>query len=232
MFAQLFIVILAATPAPAPRWSVSAAAATDVPLLAGVAARAESPQRIRLALTMGVLPDPYLDLINATAVAAGAYDEDEAKLIKASLKQSLVVRAAGGWRPFRRRGFFAEVGYTSISLGGNVAGQDLVALATGAELPAGVDGSEQREYDVASRLHLLGAEAGWEWRLRSHPVEFRTALGFATTVAAQTEVEPRFRPLVPGAVKVFTDESAAYLDGLYLDYVHVPVLSLSAGWRF
>lgn len=217
-------------PPPEADWTTTVSAATDVPLQVGAAVRVEMPQRVRFAASAGVLPEPYVDLINTAAVEAGAYDEDTAKLVKASLKRSLVLRAAAGWRPFVRRGFYAEANYTWVSLGGDIAGEDFVALATGVDPPGGV--AAQRKYDVNSTLHLLGAELGWEWTLTSRPVRLRAGLGFASTIAAETTMEPRFDPVVPALVDRFTSESEEYLDGIYLDYVHVPVVSLSAGWVF
>lgn len=210
--------------------SVRVEAVTDVPLHVGAAVRAELPARVRVGASLGVLPGPYVDLINSVAVEAGAYDEDTARLIRKSLTRSLVARATAGWRPFAHRGFYVEGGYTWISLGGNVAGEDLITLATGVEPPGALAGD--REYDVQSTLHLAGAEAGWEWRLRARPIVLRTSIGFATTIAAQSTVEPRYDPLAPALVERFTDETEDYLDETYRRYVHLPVLALSASWAF
>lgn len=222
-------VVLAAPAGPFPGQAI-AELATDVPLQTGVRVRVEAPHRIRIAGTVGLLPGRYLDLVNATAVSAGAYGEDTARLVKKSLTRSLVLRIAGGWRPFPRRGLYAEAGYTWVALGGDVAGEDLVALATGIDPPDTL--GSRRDYDVDSTLHLLGAELGWEWRLRARPVVLRASLGVVTTVAARTSIEPRFRPLAPALVDAFTTGAEDYLDRLYLDHVHAPAIAASAGYAF
>ena len=220
--------ILLVSTSSSPVWSGSLDAVTDVPLHVGARIRVESPERLRFAFSAGVLPEAYVGLINAAVVASGGYDEDTAELVAASLKESLVMRAAAGWRPFARRGFFAEANLTHVSLGGDVQGEDVFVVATGAAPPATGSG---REYSVQSTLVLVGAELGWEWRLK-RGVALRASLGFASTISARTTVEPKFDPIAPLLVKRFTDESEAWLDDTYRTYVHPPVVGLSAGWSF
>lgn len=203
--------------------------ATDAPLQAGLRVAWEGPHRIRASTSVGVLPPPYLDVINEAAIAAGAYDEETARLVKRSLESSLVVRVHAGWRPLRGRGFYVDGGFGLVTLGGSATGEDLLALSTGLAPPSGF-GSDRR-YDVASSLHMLDLEAGWEW----HParrLQVRTALGFSTTINATTRIEPRFQPLAPALVEGFTRDSEQYLDETFEKYVHLPLLTVAAGWRF
>ncbi len=211
------------------RWSLFVEPGTAFPLDVGARVTFDRG-RVRVGGEVGYLPGPYVQAINAIVIALGGYDEETAELIEKSLQSSLVVRASAGGRPLRRWGLYLEGGYTLVTLGGGVGGEDLIALATGAEPPDGTGG--ERDYDVASTLHLLGAETGWEWRLRQGRLQLRAGIGFVTTVAASTSVEPRFQPLLPQLQEAFTSDAEAYLDETYLTYVHAPTVVLSAGWRF
>ena len=213
-----------ATPAKA---VVSIGPATDVPLDVGVRLSIEGPRRVRLSTSVGILPDPYLDIINAAAVEAGAYDEETAKIVERSLRSSLVWRTHVGWRAWR--GLYVGAGYGLVGLGGSVAGEDLFTVATGTPPPAGEIGGN-RKYSVKSMIHMADVEVGWEWRIRSFAV--RSAVGFAYTFDARTEVEPEYRPLFPQVVERYEREMEAYLDSIYESYVHSPVLTISAGWTF
>lgn len=202
---------------------------TDFPIQVGGRLWVEVPYRLRFAATFGYLPGPYVDTINAFLVAVKAYDQETANLIKAALSQSLIVRLHGGWRPFRRRGAYFELGYGLAALGGGLTGSQAIAAVTGTAPPS--DPNESRGYDVKSILHLLDIELGWQWPVW-RGLTFRVALGAALTVWSNTTVTPRFQPRLPGLQEQFTSAAAQYLDNTYRSYVFTPTVSFAVGWRF
>jgi hypothetical protein len=100
---------LAQEPAPAARWSLALGAGTDFPLAVGVRLDAEGPYRLRLSTSLGLVPGPYVDAINASVVALGGYDNATAGLLKQTLSSSLIWRTHVGWRAWH--GFYLEAGY-------------------------------------------------------------------------------------------------------------------------
>lgn len=212
-------------------WHIDVQAQTNVPIDVGGRIGFELPGRVRWSLSLGTLPGTYVDAINAVAVSAGGYDESMATLVRQALSSSFVARTHLGWRPFRRRGFYLEVGYGFVALGGNAAGGDVIAAATGIEPPFfALDA--HREYALRSVLHMVDAELGWQWLLWNQRIVLRAAIGFAGTVAARSTISPRFEPREPELVDLFTHRGAAAIDAIYLDYAMTPVFTLAAGYRF
>jgi hypothetical protein len=202
---------------------------TDFPVHVGGRIYVELPYRIRLSTTLGVLPGPYVDTINAILVSAGAYDQTTADLISAALKESLVFRLHGGWRPFKRRGAYFELGYGLIGLGGGLTGQQIIAAATGATPPA--DSSNSGGYDVRSILHMVDIELGWQW-LVWRGITFRVAIGCALTAWSSTTVTPKSPSRFGAAQDRFAYAAAQYLDDTYRSYVFTPTITFATGWRF
>ena len=203
---------------------------TDVPVEVGMRVGVEVSEMFRASVTLGVLPGPYVDLINAVVVAFDGYNDATADLIAQALDNSLILRLNTGLRPWQDLGLYFDIGYTLVTLGGGVAGEDLFAAVTGVEAPENPTG-EEHPYDVASTLHLIGLEVGWEW-VFAQRWTVRTALGAVFTVASNTTVEADFESRFPGLVGEFTAFSEAYLDDVYTSYVHTPVITVSVGYRF
>ena len=229
--AVLFCCSLSAAALDSEHWHLSAEVTTDLPVQVGGRIQLETPHRIRLSTALGVMPGGYVQLINAVLVDAGAYPDATADLIESTLKESLVWRTHVGWRPFSDHGFYFEVGYTLVTLGGAATGQELLAGIVGASAPAGA--GESRDYDVASTLHLFDFELGWEWVLWD-ALTLRAAIGLIATVAASSTVEARFDvvPALRGAVDSFERFSESYLVDTYTSYVFSPVASVGLGYRF
>ncbi|MBU1623403.1 MAG: hypothetical protein KJ597_07575 [Nanoarchaeota archaeon] len=203
---------------------------TDVPIEIGMRIAVEVSEIFRASVTLGVLPGPYVDLINAVVIAFDGYNDATADLITQALNNSLILRFNAGLRPWADLGLYFDIGYTLVTLGGGVAGEDLFAAVTGITPPTNLTGDEH-PYDVASTLHLVGFEVGWQW-VFAQSWTVRTALGAAFTVASNTTVEADFDPRFPSLVEDFTAFSEAYLDDVYTSYVHTPVICVSVGYRF
>lgn len=211
-------------------WKVAVTAGTNVPIDVGVRVQLETPQRVRLSLSAGILPGAYVDAINVFLVGIEAYPQETADLVRSSLEQSLVVRAHAGVRPWRCRGFYAEMGYGLVGLGGGSTGAEIIEAATGEPVPSSDDGTT-REFDVRSRLHLLDLELGWEWTVVRR-LRLRAALGGAFTLASSTAIEPEYQPAVPRLTEQFTTASEQYLDDIFTTYVHTPVVTIAVGYAF
>ena len=209
-------------------WHLLAEAQTIVPLTVGAKLTLEMPWRIRASVGAGWLPGGYVDLINAVVVAAGGYDENTARVIRSSLESSLILRFHLGWRPFRAYGFVLEAGYGLVVLGGAVATEDLLSVATGITPPR--EPVSHRDYDVSSTLHMVDLELSYRWVL-GPGIVLRVGVGFSGTVGAQSHVSPRYLPMRMGPVNTFTKAAENYLDDTYESYVFTPTITAAVGWR-
>lgn len=126
---------------------VTAGLGTDVPIAVSAFGRVELPYRLRASTSLGVMPGPYVDLVNAVVTGVGGYDDNVASLVRSALSTSLAWRTHVGWRPFPKLGLHAEAGYGLVALGGSATTTELVAAVTGNAPPEGDGG---KELDVAS----------------------------------------------------------------------------------
>jgi hypothetical protein len=213
-------------------FSVDALPSTDVAIHAGLKGTVEGPLRLRYSISGGVMPGPYLDLINTVCTGFGWYDDATADLISAALQNSIVIRNHVGWRPFPKRGFQFELGYGLITLGGGLSGSEVIAAATGEDMPDDLD--ETFSFSVAATLHMADVTVGWEWLLWKRIV-LRADLGGAFTLGSNTVVEQDFEELnrfVQPAVDDFEDWAETYLDDTFTSYVHTPTIGVAVGYRF
>ena len=119
------------------------------------------------------------------------------------------------------------------ALGGGLEGSEVLSAVTGVEVQGGNLGSVDRTFDVASTVHLLQVEVGWEFLLESG-IQIRPGIGGVFTVDAESDVKRTWDPL-PGFVdSIATLETATqdYLDETIERYVHSLSLSLAVGYRF
>jgi hypothetical protein len=212
------------------RWHLVAGAGTDAPLSVGAHARVEAPSRLRLSTSVGILPGPYVDGINAFVVAVGGYSDATADLVRSALTSSLVWRTHLGFRPVESLGLYGELGYGLVSLGGSATGSEIISGVTGRALPSSEPASSQ-PFDVTSTLHMLDVEVGYDLPV-TEVLEVRLAVGGAFTLASSTRIAPGYAPRTPQLVKGFTDYGESYLDDVYTSYVFAPVVSVGIGYRF
>lgn len=225
------LLLFAATTARADSdWHASAGVGTDLPLAIGARAQVEMPFRLRLSTSIGILPAPYVDGINAFVVAVGGYDDATADLVKSTISSSLIWRNHVGYRPVKSLGLYGELGYGLVALGGSTTASTLIAGVTGKSFPSS-EASGNHVFDAAATLHMLDLEVGWDFPIADR-LELRVAAGGAFTVASQTTIEPRFSPRAARLVNEFTDYGEQYLDDTFTSYVFTPVLSVSAAYRF
>ncbi|MBI5502564.1 MAG: hypothetical protein HY907_20130 [Deltaproteobacteria bacterium] len=223
---------LHASPASA-EWRLGVEALTDVPVQFGGRVWVEFPYGVRVDTSLGWLPGPYVDVINAIVVGLEGYDQNTADLVAGALSSSLVWRLHAGWRPLPDWGFYFEAGYGLAALGGGLGAEQLITAATGRAPPHDVPAD--RTYDITSLVHMIDVEVGWQWALFDDRLTLRTAIGFAGTVGASTTIEPQFTPLTADGrrgVEQLTEAGEAYLDDVYTSYVFTPVVTAAVGYQF
>ncbi len=203
---------------------------TDLPLQAGGRIDIDLESGLKLHTTLGGMPEDFIDIINSAVVSLNGYNDQTAQVVAAALKDSLVWRTHVGWLADPESSFYLSLGYTLITLGGGVSGEDLLTIASD-EKPDDV--SAAHVYSVDSTLHLLDIEVGWRWVFLD-TYTFRLAAGFAATIAATTEVKPQFTPIGDTATKAkkFTQAVETFLDDTYEGNVFTPTLSAAVGVRF
>ncbi len=214
-------------------WHVVPEATTVFPLLVGGGLQIQGPEGLRFTAHAGILPEAYLDVIHGVSTQSGWYDQVTADLISASLENALIAQVSAGWKPSADRGFLVSAGYTLATLGGGLEGSEVLSAVTGIDSQLGGLGEVDRTFDVASTVHLLQVELGWEFQLDSG-IQIRPGIGGIFTVDAQSDVEPTWNPLPAFLESVNTLETASeeYLDETIERYVHSISLTLAVGYRF
>lgn len=210
-------------------WHLGVEAVTDIPINVGGQVTLVMPHGFRISSSLGVLPRRYLDVVNAVIVEAGGYDETTAMLISSALDNPFVFRIHAGWRPSRAHGFYMEVGYGMVTIDSGVSSSAVLIAATGQSLPARFP--RDLELGIASTLHMVNVEVGWELVFVDHVV-LRFALGAALTVSAQTQITLdetlRDLPLIDD----YTQQAEDMISDVYREYVFTPTFSVALGYRF
>jgi len=218
---RLSFLLLFLTLAPATAWGNSwtprVSLGSDFPVSAGLRAAVTTPFGLEASGSLGTLPAIYAEAINDFAISMGGYDEETGDIIRESLRSSTVFAGGLGydiWSRLRLHG-----NYSIVSLGGATSTPDIVASVAGIPLPFGQEG---RRVTIDSRLHMLGF--GFSWPFRLHPmIDLRVGLGARFTVDADTQVELAARN---DAEEEYERDAAAYLDSIYTEYAHTPVMSV------
>lgn len=206
---------------------------TAFPVDAGARVMLEMPHRIRTEIDVGFMPGPYQDAIQAALVGAGAYDEDTSQVIADSLRSAFSLYAGVGWRPLPREGFFFDLGYRYVALGGSSTAEDALIAGSGQEPPASLPDSEDPAWRVRSQLHQFGLHLGWEF-VPVRNLSIRIRLGTAITASARSRITPGFDAsrIDPEEIREFTSPSEAWLQDQLRRYGHVPVIGLDLGYRW
>jgi hypothetical protein len=205
---------------------------TDVPVMVGASATVEGAHRLRGRLSGGFMPGPYVDLTNAAMTGFGVYSTTVADIIELALRRSLVLRVEGGWRPIEGRGLTLGGGYQLLGLGGDSTDLSLFGEAMDPRLLDSAQGVTG-DLEVGVAAHMLTVEVGYEWVVKDHLV-LTASLGFAGTVAAgaRAEATKELSGPLEGEIRDAAVAGAAdYLDYVFEEWVHLPMIGVSAGWR-
>ncbi len=177
------------------------------------------PWRMRLGTTFGAMPPAVSRSINARLVDAGIYDQATGDVVSASMQRVLVWRTRVGVQPWARHGFIVGIGYALASLHGRVP-LECVAAAVG--MPDAIDAGGT-QFDLASRLHLVDAQVGWEWRLGDH---WTIGVGLGAFVLATSRTRVTVDPPTRDAmIQDIGARAVEKLEHAYDRYVRAPLLT-------
>jgi hypothetical protein len=183
-------------------------AGANAPLAVAAGLEVAFAWRLRIGIALGVFPRSVEHAVNRELVDHGVYKQALGDLVDASLDQVAQWHGYLGVKPWTHHGLFATAGYTVAWVSGR-ASVPQVATAVGQM--------------IASRVHLVDVQLGWEWRLADHWL-LQLAIGAAITVTSRTRLaaepaitDPRF-----GALAI---QAQRTLDHAYNTYVRTPVVS-------
>lgn len=199
---------------------------TTAPVTVGLGALVETAPRLRVGTSLGVLPGPYVDAVNAAiTLLEPSWTADERQLVEDTVSTSVVWQTNVGWRPVS--GLVVQADAHVVALGGRSTTATLVRALTDAEIPAEAEGTP---LDATATLGLLGAEVGWDQPL-GRALHLRTGLGWSFTVASATRIgADADRPAVDAILDRAGEAGAAYLDTQLRRYAHPPTLTVALGW--
>lgn len=201
MLALATYLLIAQTPPPeGAATRLSLGIGSDFPEAAGAYVRSEVGPRLQLGMSVGWMPAAYVDAINAVLTNFNVYGDTSARLISATLSDSIAVRAQVGWRPFPSSGFYFAGGYSFLGLGGRLTGTELLTAVTGKAVDSPL--LERVGVKASTRVHQALLELGWRFGL-SRSFQWEVALGGFSTLSAsssfglvnQPELAKDFRPL-------------------------------------
>jgi hypothetical protein len=220
----------AATSARLPGWlGLEIAFGTAAPVYLGAEGTVGLGSHFRLHPVVGLLPSPYVDLINAVSTGYNWYDQATADLIEAALQSSLVIGSTTGWKPWSRRGFEVTAGYMGVFLGGASTTADVVEAVLDTSLANVTRG---RDVEIDSKLHTFQVGCGWTWVIKER-WSLRTSASYLQCFSASTTSEiPARSPTVRQLADDVETDLNDYLDDIYTSYVKTAVLHVAFGYRF
>lgn len=200
-------------PRPAvPAWMVSLEAVTRAPVDVGGQLTVESPYRVRWSAGYGWVPTAYSSLFTGIASAASGNTQVAALLDHAAL-QGRTFRTAIGVRPFARAGLHLDVGYTRVSLDGDLD------LGAGAGSALSAQGSFQAHATLDAWAVEIGSQVeGWGM-----------VLGFAFGLMRVSGAKTTITGLGVAANPTLVS-AAQQTDDALKSYGYVPTLTLRLGF--
>jgi hypothetical protein len=213
---------------------VDVAGGTYFPLSITAEGNVELPYRILARADVGWMPSPYSNTIVDVIGDLGAINSFEENLLKLSIQNSFVARLAAGWRPFPKLGFEALVGYTLVTVGGGVSGTDVIAayLQSKGSTDA-VPPNARHDVPISTTLHNFDATLGWRFLFFDDHLVVRATLGYMQCFASSTGVQLSSpRPAEQAAAAKINADIQGFLNPYYTTYVKIPVVGVTAGYRF
>lgn len=224
----------ASAAAPPAGHHLDVAALTDFPLLVGGGVAYELPVRLRAEVTAGVLPGPYVDAINWGMTTFDVYSETTAELIDVVLQNSFVLHSQIGYRPLPRRGLSVSLGHQYINLGGDTADISLFGDIAVPERLLEIAEAEAGELETKVSAHMISGEIGYQWQIQER-LSLRATAAFAYTLhasAAVSATQEARNPVSQEALDLVTVAAEDYLEFVFEEWVHLPMVGVSAGYRF
>lgn len=209
-------------------------AGTYFPLALAAEGTIELPYRILLQADAGWMPSPYSNTVVDLLDVFGVIDSFEEVLIKTAIQSSFVGRVSAGWRPFPALGLEVLGGYTLLTAGGGISGADVVdAYLQSKGSSDQVPSDSNRGVPLHTTLQSFHVAAGWRWPLLDDKLVLRASLGYLQCFASSTSVGlTPARPADQAVVSHIDGELQGFLNPYFVTYVKVPVLGLTAAYRF
>jgi hypothetical protein len=208
-----------------PAFVVAAEAGSDFPVAIAGRSVFTLPYGVQASVGVGFMPQGYTKVINATLVAAGAYERQTADLIEHAVGNSLYGEVRLGWDMGEPGGFFCAVGYSVMAFGGSVTAVALFESATGKTFSPLRSGPG---LPLSTTVHNLSAQAGYEFEL-GQGFSAVTSVGLLKTVAASTTLDVSTRGIL---VQRAQAEISTYVNDTFVSYVVTPSLGLFVRYTF
>ena len=182
--------------------------------------------RLRVGATVGDLPRTVERDVNTELVDHGVYARSLGDLVVASMERMVLWRAYAAVQPWPSHGLLVTAGVRTATISGSATPAQ-VATAVGMTIPDDIPVGNTR-FVITSRLHLVDAELGWEWRWQHLFVQIDLGVAFATSARTRATVQPaindpRFDELA--------DRAAATLDHAFTTYVKTPIVASFVGYE-
>jgi hypothetical protein len=213
---------------------VDVSAGTYFPVSFTAEGNVELPYRILLRADLGWMPSPYSNTIVDVISDLGAINSFEQDLLKLAIQNSLVGRLAAGWRPFPKLGFEALLGYTLVTIGGGVSGTDVIAAYLQSKGSTDmVPPNARHDVPISTTLHDLDVTLGWRFLFLDDHLVLRATLGYMQCFTSSTGIQVSSpRPAEQAAAAKINSEIQGFLNPYYTTYVKIPVVGVTAGYRF
>ncbi len=213
--------------------SVDVSIGTDFPILTGASVAWQHSSRLRLEGTVGVLPGPYVDAINWGLTTFDVYSDTTAELIDVVLQNAIVIHGQVGYQLLPERPLSASLGYQRIGFAGDTTD---IALFSDAVVPQALidqarDDFGELEVDLTS--HMISGELGYQWLIKDRLV-IRGSAAFAYTIRSRTDVSATreaTNPIEEETIAIVNVAAADYLDFVFEEWVHLPMIGIYAGDR-
>lgn len=207
---------------------------TYFPVSVAAEAMAELPFRVLLRGDVGFMPTPYSNTIVDLLGDFSVLTSFQEALLKLAIQNSLVASLSAGWRPFPALGLEVLAGYTLVTIGGGVSGTDVIDAYL--QSKGSTDRSPpdaQHDVPIAATLHNFDAGVDWRFLLLDDKLVLRASLAYMQCFASSMSVkETSSRPASQAITSRINQEIAAQLNPYFTEYVKVPVVGVTASYRF
>ena len=209
-------------------FALDLSAVTLVPLSIGPELSVELPGRVLAQVHLGWMPQLYSNAITGTLEDAGVYDETVGALVDGAFEGAQTWRFGLGWRPFSQLGLELGVGYARVALDGRTTTGEIMPLVP----PELAEEIETRVGDSAvdldSTIHHVMIGAGWRW-LIAERVVVRANISYLQAFDSCSELNLEAAPALGRLASPIVN---GVLHDHYMQYVKLPVVGLSVGYRF
>ncbi len=207
---------------------------TYFPLSFTTEATVEFPLRILVQADIGWMPKPYSDTIVGLLGDFGVLSSVEEQLLKSAIQNSFVGRFSVGWRPFPSLGLEVLGGYTLVTAGGSTSAAQVIDAFLGSrgskdQLPA----VASTTIPLSTMMNAFHVSIGYRFLLLRDHLVLRASLSYLQCFSSSTGVDatPAFSNQQALVSRVNADIQG-YLNPYFTQYVKIPVVGLTAAYRF